>query len=97
MKAFVAKSPETAPSLIEIDATHPTDGEVSVAIAACGLNFADLLLAKGQYQEKRPHPVTLGMELSGTITALGASPGILAAMPGKSRLSSVQASFLEFS
>ena len=72
MKAFVATSPETAPSLIEIDAARPAAGEVSVAIAACGLNFADLLLAKGQYQEKRPHPVTLGMELSGTITELGA-------------------------
>ena len=72
MKAFVAKSPETPASLIEIDSSEPADGEVSVVIAACGLNFADLLLGKGQYQEKRPHPVTLGMELAGTITALGA-------------------------
>ncbi len=71
MKAFVAEDPETAPALIDLPTPLPARGEVQVRIDACGLNFADLLLAKGTYQDKRPHPVTLGMELAGTITALG--------------------------
>jgi NADPH2:quinone reductase len=40
-------------------------------IAACGLNFADLLMARGQYQEQPPLPLTLGMEVAGTVDALG--------------------------
>ena len=40
-------------------------------IEACGLNFADLLMIKGQYQEKPAMPFTLGMEVAGTVDALG--------------------------
>lgn len=69
MKAFVAPDPDTVPCVIDVEAPTPKAGEVHVQIAACGLNFADLLLAKGTYQDKRPHPVTLGMELAGTVVA----------------------------
>ncbi len=69
MKAFVARDPQTAPALIDIEPPTATPGDVPVQIAACGLNFADLLLAKGTYQDKRPHPVTLGMELAGTVAS----------------------------
>lgn len=47
------------------------DRDVLVRVAACGLNFGDMLLIKGSYQEKPPLPFTLGMELSGTIEAVG--------------------------
>ena len=40
-------------------------------IAACGLNFADLLMMRGQYQERPALPAILGMEMAGTVTALG--------------------------
>ena len=46
-------------------------GEVLVRVAACGLNFGDLLIVKGTYQEKPPLPATLGMEMAGTIEAVG--------------------------
>lgn len=46
-------------------------GEVVVQIGACGLNFGDLLIVKGTYQEKPPLPAIIGMEMAGTITALG--------------------------
>jgi NADPH2:quinone reductase len=46
--------------------------EVLVRIAACALNFGDLLLVKGTYQEKPPLPFTLGMELAGTVEQVGA-------------------------
>jgi NADPH2:quinone reductase len=47
--------------------------QVLVRIAACALNFGDLLLLKGKYQEKPPLPFTLGMELSGTIIEIGSA------------------------
>ena len=50
----------------------PGPGEVAVEIAACGLNFADILLCKGTYQQRPPLPFTPGLETSGRIIALGA-------------------------
>lgn len=43
-----------------------------IEIEACGLNFADLLMAKGTYQDTPPTPFTLGMEVCGTVIDLGA-------------------------
>ncbi|RBO51426.1 NADPH:quinone oxidoreductase family protein [Rhodovulum sp. BSW8] len=59
------------PRLAEADCPAPAAGEVRVRIAACGLNFADLLIIEGRYQEHPPLPATLGMELAGTVEALG--------------------------
>jgi NADPH2:quinone reductase len=47
---------------------------VQLHLAAAALNFADLLLAEGRYQERPPYPVTLGLEGAGTVAALG--PGV---------------------
>lgn len=58
--------------MAEIDAPSPAEGEVALRIHACGLNFADLLMAKGTYQDTPPPPFTLGLEVCGTVTALGA-------------------------
>jgi NADPH2:quinone reductase len=71
MKAFRLTDYSTPPILADIDRLEPGPDEVQVQIAACGLNFADLLMCKGQYQEKPPLPMTLGMELSGTVTDRG--------------------------
>ena len=40
-------------------------------IEACGLNFADLLMAKGTYQDTPSAPFTLGMEVCGVVIAQG--------------------------
>ena len=56
----------------EVDTPTPEVGEVLVRIHTCGLNFADLLVIEGTYQEKPALPATIGMEICGTITALGA-------------------------
>jgi len=58
--------------LRDVAVPTPGAGEVLVRIAACGLNFGDTLIVKGTYQEKPPLPATVGMEMSGTIAALGA-------------------------
>lgn len=49
----------------------PGPGEVLVKIHACGLNFADLLMIEGSYQEMPDLPFVPGMEFAGTIQALG--------------------------
>lgn len=51
---------------------EPAAGEVLVRIHTCGLNFGDLLIVKGTYQEKPALPATIGMELCGTVEAIGA-------------------------
>jgi len=42
-----------------------------IAVQAAGINFADLLLISGQYQEKPAFPFTPGMECSGMVTEVG--------------------------
>jgi len=49
----------------------PAPNEVSIKIAACSLNFADVLMCKGEYQEKFPLPFSPGLEVSGTICSVG--------------------------
>ncbi|GGH48784.1 zinc-binding dehydrogenase [Frigidibacter albus] len=71
MRAYRLEAIGTPPRLMQIEAPYPAEGEVLVRIAACGLNFADTLMIKGAYQEAPPLPATLGMELAGTVEALG--------------------------
>jgi NADPH2:quinone reductase len=82
----------TEPVLREIDRPEPGPGEVLVEVAACGLNFADLLMQKGSYQDTPEPPFTLGMEMSGRVVGLGAGvtrPGLgarVAAFAGRGGL-----------
>jgi NADPH:quinone reductase len=55
----------------EIEAPRPQAGQVLLDIHTVGMNFGDTLLVQGTYQEKPPLPFTLGMEICGTIAALG--------------------------
>ncbi|WP_298292960.1 NADPH:quinone oxidoreductase family protein [uncultured Litoreibacter sp.] len=50
---------------------EPAKGEVLIRAHACALNFADLLMVKGTYQEKPPLPFSPGMEVAGEVVALG--------------------------
>ncbi|MDQ1445606.1 MAG: NADPH:quinone reductase [Acidimicrobiaceae bacterium] len=60
--------------LEEVDGLEPGPGEVAIDVAAAALNFPDILLCRGQYQEKPPLPFTPGVEVAGTIAAVG--PGV---------------------
>jgi NADPH2:quinone reductase len=71
MRAFRVMASGREPELVEIDRPEPGPGQIRVKIAACGLNFADLLMIKGQYQDTPAPPFTLGMEVSGVVEALG--------------------------
>lgn len=54
----------------------PMPGEVRLQIHACGLNFADLLMAEGRYQDRPALPFIPGLECAGVVEALG--PGVTA-------------------
>jgi len=71
MRAFRVTRTGEAPGLAEIARPEPGPGQIRVRIAACGLNFADLLMIKGAYQDTPAPPFTLGMEVSGVVDALG--------------------------
>lgn len=72
MRAMQLTTYDTPLALCEIDMPRPKAGEIVIEVAACGLNFGDTLLIKGSYQEKPDLPVTLGMEMAGTVQAVGA-------------------------
>ncbi len=80
MKAYQIHASGEAAALRDIDRPTPGRGEVLIEIAAAGLNFADLLMARGTYQQNPPPPFTLGMEAAGTVAALG--PGVDGPAPG---------------
>lgn len=71
MRAFVLASTETPPALTDLPLPQPQSGEVRLRNRACGLNFADLLMIKGQYQERPALPFVMGMEVAGEVEALG--------------------------
>src|ERR1044071_10301938 len=56
----------------EVAAPAMREGAVRISVHAAGINFADLLLISGQYQEKPAFPFTPGMEASGTVAEVGA-------------------------
>ena len=72
MKAFQVTGHDAAPSVNETLMPTPAYGEIRVQIHACGLNFADLLMVEGSYQDTPELPFTLGMEVAGRIDAIGA-------------------------
>jgi NADPH2:quinone reductase len=59
------------------DLPAPKAGEIKIAVAAAGLNFADTLMISGQYQTKPDLPFVPGLELAGTVMDVG---------PGETRL-----------
>lgn len=71
MQAFQVHSHDAAPMLQDVAMPSPKAGEIRVQIQACGLNFADLLMVTGTYQDTPKLPFTLGMEVAGTVDALG--------------------------
>ena len=72
MQAFRIATIGAEPELVEIPLAQPEPSEITLEVEACGLNFADLLMARGKYQERPEPPFVLGMEMAGRVVALGA-------------------------
>lgn len=81
MRAFHIGQDGAAPALVDLPTPKPGPGEVLLEIKACGLNFADLLMVSGTYQETPPAPFTLGMEVAGIVMETG--PGATHLKPGQ--------------
>ncbi|HEX6445853.1 MAG TPA: NADPH:quinone oxidoreductase family protein [Streptosporangiales bacterium] len=64
-------TPREALQLDTVPSRPPGPGEARVRVAAVGLNFPDLLLCAGRYQERPPLPFSPGYEASGTVVDTG--------------------------
>lgn len=71
MRAYQITETGQPPVLASLPSPAPGPGEAAVRLHACGLNFADMLLAQGRYQDTPEAPFTLGLEGAGIVTALG--------------------------
>ena len=58
----------------------PGPGEVRIDVRAAGVNFADILMVSGRYQEKPRLPFSPGLEVAGLVSGCG--PGVTRVRPG---------------
>ncbi|TFV62509.1 NADPH:quinone oxidoreductase family protein [Geodermatophilus sp. DF01-2] len=63
--------PSTALTLDEVERPTPAEGQLLVRVRAAALNFPDVLMAAGRYQERPPLPYTPGIELCGEVVGTG--------------------------
>jgi NADPH:quinone reductase len=73
MQAIAIEDPGPHYRLVlrDLGEPQPGTGEILIKVAGIGLNHADLLQAKGHYPPPPGASETLGMEVSGTVAALG--------------------------
>ncbi|NNL35524.1 MAG: NADPH:quinone oxidoreductase family protein [Silicimonas sp.] len=69
--AWLVTSAGAPPVRQRIRIPAPTGSEVLLRVAATGLNFADLLMIRGEYQETPPPPFVPGMEIAGVVQEVG--------------------------
>jgi NADPH2:quinone reductase len=74
MHAVLCKEWGGPEKLVVEDVPRPAlrEGAVRIAVHAAGVNFADLLVIAGQYQEKPAFPFTPGAEAAGVVSEVGA-------------------------
>jgi NADPH2:quinone reductase len=73
MRALTCKAWGPVADLVieEWDDPVPDDEEVLIDVKAAGINFPDVLIIAGQYQDKIPPPFIPGNEASGIVSAVG--------------------------
>jgi NADPH:quinone reductase-like Zn-dependent oxidoreductase len=72
------------PGVLEVQERHDPPlgpGEVRIAVAACGINFADAMARIGVYPDAPKPPCVIGYEVAGTILELG--EGVEGVTPGQ--------------
>ncbi|MBL8423333.1 MAG: NADPH:quinone oxidoreductase family protein [Candidatus Accumulibacter phosphatis] len=57
--------------LDDVPEPRPGPGQVRIRVRACGVNFADSLITRGQYQKQPQPPFSPGFEVSGEVLELG--------------------------
>ncbi|WP_067726158.1 NADPH:quinone oxidoreductase family protein [Oceanobacillus damuensis] len=63
--------PKDVLELLETERPEVKENEVLIEVEASSLNFFDILLCQGKYQEKPPLPFTPGAEIAGVIREVG--------------------------
>lgn len=83
MKALLSLAPGGPEGLVLQDVADPVPGpgEVLIDVHACGINFLDTLIVIDQYQARPPRPFSPGVEVAGTVAALG--EGVEGFTPGQ--------------
>jgi len=73
MKAILCSelSGPAALRLENVPEPRPAPGQVRLRVRACGVNFADSLITRGQYQVQPPPPFSPGFEIAGEVVELG--------------------------
>jgi NADPH:quinone reductase len=80
--------------LEEVETPTPQEGEVLIKVAAAGVTQADLAQRQGTYLTRTRTPMTLGMEVAGTVVALG--PGVSTPEEGTRVVSFVEGGYAEY-
>lgn len=57
--------------IVEVDAPSPGPSEVLIAVGAVGVNFFEVMMRQDRYAVTPPLPFSPGVEIAGTIAALG--------------------------
>lgn len=80
MKALVSRVPGPPESLVleEVPEVEPGPRDVQLRVAACAINFPDLLIVQDRYQVKPPRPFSPGAEVAGIVERVGAEVSALA-------------------
>ena len=75
MRAVIAPTPGGPDALQVVELPDPTPGpeDLVVDVVATAVNRADVLQRKGHYPPPPGSPDTLGLELSGTVSAIGSA------------------------
>lgn len=71
----VLGDPREALRLRDVPDPEPGPGTVAIRVEAAALNFFDVLLCQGRYQERPPLPFTPGAEVAGTVEAVAPDVG----------------------
>lgn len=74
MKALLSRAaggPDTL-EIGEVDDPKPGAGQVLVRVAACSVNFPDVLTIEDKYQFRPPRPFAPGVEIAGVVEGIGA-------------------------
>ncbi len=80
--------------LEEIETPVPGEGEVLIKVAAVGINYADLAQRQGAYLTRTRTPMTLGVEVAGTVAELG--PGVRTPAEGSRVVAYVNGGYAEY-
>ena len=80
MRALEIREPGGSPENVDIPMPDPMAGQVRIRVAATALNFADLLMINGRYQDTPSFPLVPGMEVAGVVDAVGQN--VTGVLPG---------------